>query len=166
MRHATIAASLLAALGVAAGRLTAQAAGPGHCYEVQLGPWAPQLALGADTAFSVPPRRFHVDARPDSTLGRTAYPVRALPGAGGPVHSRGQWSVVRPDSVRVVFTTGFSGVVLQLSQDGTTWVGVASTFWDFPRQEQNAPVTLVPTGCPGAGSSGNRLRGGVSPNVR
>jgi hypothetical protein len=147
MRHATTAVSLLIA-GLAPMAATSQATGPGQCYEVQLGMWAPRLAVGADTVFSVPPRRFRVEARADSGLGPGAYAVRALPGAGAPVHSRGRWAVVRADSVEVVFTTGFSGLVLHVRRDGATWRGIASTFWDFPRPTQTASVSLAPTACP------------------
>ena len=151
MRHAATAFTLWIA-GLAPTPATAQATGPGQCYEVQLGAWAPRLALGVDTAFTVPPHRFRVEARTDSGLGRGASLVRALPGAEGPVHSRGRWAVVRPDSVEVLFTTGFSGLVLRVRRNGATWRGIASTFWDFPRPTQTASVSLAPTACP-AGES-------------
>jgi hypothetical protein len=147
MRRVTTVAGLLVA-GLGPTWATAQAKGAGQCYEVKLGPWAPPLALGADTAFTIPPHRFSVDAAADSALGRGAYAVRALAGAAGPVHSRGRWAVVRADSVEVLFTTGFSGVVLHIHRDGAVWRGSASTFWDFPRPEQTALVSLASTACP------------------
>jgi predicted amidohydrolase len=153
MRFAILAALVLGGAVRAGAQSALQSPGPGQCYEVQLGTWTPPLDLGEDTVFRVPPRRFRVDARPDPMLGPQAYPLRTLAGAAGPVHSRGWWSAVRQDSADIVFTTGFSGLVLHVHRDGGTWRGTASTFWDFPRQRQTAQVTLASTTCPAAQSS-------------
>jgi hypothetical protein len=86
----------------------------------------------------------------DRTLrpfGRGSRGVSELEARPGSVHHRGFWRVIGPDSVQVVFTTGFSGVVLFVHPDGSAWRGVAATFWDFDRQHQYAPVLLTPLSC-------------------
>ena len=143
--------ALAALLGMAAtSGQPAPPPGPAGCFEVAVGQWAPRLALGEDTVFMVPPRRIRVGSRPDSTLRSRAYLVTSLPQAAGPVHRRGAWAPFGADSAELVFTTGFSGIVIRLGAVGSAWRGTAHTFWDFPRAEQTAPAALTPISC-GAG---------------
>jgi hypothetical protein len=120
------------------------------CFRIDLGAWAPPLGLGEDTSFTLPPRRISVAAVADTSrlrFVRGARHVRATEVRPGSVHRDGYWVVGRPDSDEVIFTTGFSGVVLRLRPAGAGWRGVAETFWDFPRQAQRADVKLVPVAC-------------------
>jgi hypothetical protein len=53
------------------------------------------------------------------------------------------------DSIRVIWSTGFTGVTLRLVVHGDSLVGVAATFHDnvTPR-EPTAPVVAVRSACP------------------
>jgi hypothetical protein len=128
--------------------------GSANCYRIELGPWTPRGDLGEDSIFTFPPRRIAIRGRPDSATAadssesiRPGRVARALERRPGSVHSDGGWHVIRKDSVELIYTTGFSGVVLYLRPEGTGWRGVAETFWDFPRGTQRADAVLTRTTC-------------------
>ena len=115
-----------------------------HCYSVTLAPWRPANDLGEDAIFVQPPRRIRVETTRDTSLlvakGSTAYFVYALDAP--PVHKSGSWQVISADSVKLVFSTGYSGLAISLHRQGSAFVGTAETFWDFPRARQTAAATL------------------------
>jgi hypothetical protein len=62
------------------------------------------------------------------------------------VHGPGTWQYWG-DVIKVAWSTGFSGLTMQLSSARDTLTGTASTFWDFPRPTQTARVRGSPIPC-------------------
>lgn len=122
------------------------------CYELTLSPWFPEMRLGEDEEFIVPPARIQLFAD-KGTAGREAngYLVRAAPGVKPSVHTKTYWVPKGTKSLAIVFSTGLSGLTMELkTSDAETLHGKASTFWDFNRRKQTAEVTAhrVPCGKP------------------
>ena len=121
----------------------------GRCFRLMLTPWLEALAIGEDSIFSTPPRvvRFSTVKRAWRSYDESLW-MRVEPTLGEPhsVHGPGFW---RPygDSVEVAWSTGFSGLTMNLHTATDTLRGLASTFWDFPRPTQVAQVLGVPTRC-------------------
>jgi hypothetical protein len=112
-----------------------------RCYELRLGAWSPAISLGADTSFVRPPPRVELDTvRGPEALGRNGYAVRPAPGTARSIHRFAYWIPEDSGHIRLVWTTGFSGLQMRLRSDGDTLRGVAATFWDFDRPRQTASV--------------------------
>jgi len=141
---------VLSVLAAASSQAPTRTPAPGaRCYSLTLGRWTPTVEMGEDTIFMVPPRRFRVDSTPDPDLraraGSRAYLVRALDAP--PIHTHGSWQWVRPDSVELLFSDGYSGLALTLYVRGDSLVGTAETFWDFPRTRQSARAMVREISC-------------------
>jgi hypothetical protein len=119
------------------------------CYDTHLGTWAPSLAIGGDIVYMTPPARvrlwsqFSPERRWDS-----AYAVTPIGSLESRAHKFGIYRVVNRDSIEVTFSNGLSGVTLALGARHDSLVGVATSFWDFPRPSQSAAVLLVKRPCP------------------
>ena len=122
----------------------------GKCFSVQWGTFEPSMRFGADSVFSIPPRTIAFLADPSSFPFGRGYAATIAPanGAAYSVHGPGLWSWDEgADSLRAAWTTGFSGVALNAGWSGAELRGTLSTFWDFPRPQQRAAVTLSPVAC-------------------
>lgn len=122
------------------------------CFDLSLAPWQPNLGLREDTIFSTPPMNVRFSRVKSfgfgSYDGRLSFRVLPAKGASMSVHGPGFWTPIRgADSVSIVWTTGFSGLTMDLAVTRDTLRGVAETFWDFPRPRQTSQVTGIRTPC-------------------
>lgn len=118
------------------------------CYELTLSPWRPDLRLGGDAVFITPPNRIQFLAE-RGTKGWEAegYVVKPALGVKPSIHRGSYWLPKSPQSIEVVWTTGFSGLTMVLKINGTDLRGKAKSFWDFPRKEQTADVVAHKVDC-------------------
>lgn len=110
------------------------------CYDLGTLNWRPDLKLDKDEAvFITPPERIELLAE-RGTQGRekNGYLVRPAPGVTQSVHRSTYWMPTGPKKIEIVFTTGTSGLEMQLTVQGETLQGKAKTFWDFLRRRQTA----------------------------
>jgi hypothetical protein len=119
------------------------------CYELGALNWKPDLQLDKDEAvFITPPERVELLAeRGTQGKEKNGYLVRAAPGFTKSVHRSTFWMPTGPKKIEVVFTTGTSGLEMQLTVQGETLQGKAKTFWDFRRTRQTAQVNARKTEC-------------------
>jgi hypothetical protein len=142
----------------AAQELAPPPAGVAGCYELRLAAWTPAMRLGADTVFVRPPLRVELDTvRGSESIGRNGYVVRPAPATPPSIHRFSYWVPEDSGRIRLVWTTGFSGLSMRLQAEGDTSRGVAETFWDFGRPRQTANVVATRVAC--AAGSGTRARG-------
>ena len=118
------------------------------CYELTLSDWRPNLKLGKDIVFITPPHRVQLFAE-RGTKGWEAegYIVKPAPGERASVHRVSYWLPKGPQSIEIVWTTGFSGLGMGLTLEGGELRGKAKTFWDFERKEQIADVVARKVDC-------------------
>ena len=57
------------------------------------------------------------------------------------------WMPMGPKKIEIVFTTGTSGLEMQLTVQGETLQGNAKTFWDFLRRRQTAHIIAHKINC-------------------
>jgi hypothetical protein len=106
------------------------------------------MNLGEDTIFSTPPGRIELQAhRGTRSFERRGWIVRPARGTERSVHSFSFFTVTSSDSIQVVWTTGFSGLTMDLAAARDTLRGQAHTFWDFGRPSQSADATLIRVSC-------------------
>ena len=118
------------------------------CYELGALSWKPALKLGEDEVFITPPQRIQLLAEPGSVgFEKNGYLVRPAPGFPKSIHRASYWESTGPRTIEVVFTTGFSGLLMKLKVEGETLRGEAKTHWDFPRRKQTAQVNARKTEC-------------------
>jgi hypothetical protein len=114
------------------------------------------VPLGPDTALLAVPALVSLDTAAATAPGAAPGALRLspAPGAAGSVHAVTTWSVIpgragtAPDSVRLLWSTGSSGVEARLARAGTGLRGVASTFWDSNRPLQHSTVRASRIRCP------------------
>lgn len=116
---------------------------PAGCYDLTLGAWRPALEEGLPAL----PRTVRLlDERGTSVLEDGRLLARAV---GAPLDYRWAFWEVRADTLRVVFSTGFTGAELRLQRRGTRLVGEAQAFYDYvPNPGNRAAATLAPRACP------------------
>jgi hypothetical protein len=106
------------------------------------------LRLGEDEVFITPPQRIQLLAEPGSVgWEKNGYLVRPAPGVPQSVHRASYWEPTGPNTLKVVFTTGTSGLSMELKMEGETLRGKAKTHWDFARRGQTAQVLAHKTDC-------------------
>ena len=112
------------------------------CYDLGVLKWRPDLQLDKDEAvFITPPERIELLAERGSQGSEIrGYMVRPAPGVPKSVHRFTYWRPTGPNKIEVMFTTGLSGLEMQLTLKGDTLEGKANTFWDFLRRRQTARV--------------------------
>lgn len=118
----------------------------GRCYEVHHETWAPAVALDADSILLGLPSRVRFTEEPPLRGLEGDRVLAVAPGAVPSVHSVRAWRVVG-DSVRTVWTNGFSGVRGAFGLSGDTLAGEVQSFWDFERTRQSASARLEPVAC-------------------
>jgi hypothetical protein len=117
------------------------------CYEMKVSDWQPRLPLEGDAEFITPPDRIHLELeKPERGWRKGSYLVRPLPGSRSSIFRSGEW-VFSDDEVRILWTTGFSGLTMDLSITRHGLRGLAHTFWDFPRPTQTAAVEAKRVSC-------------------
>ena len=123
------------------------------CYELKLGRWWPS-GFGEDNVFATPPTKIQLLP----VLGTEGFEkdrllVRPFPNKPESVFFRrrySHWRIQGTDSVQLTWTTGFSGVVINLAGQGSELSGWAHPFWDFPRFPRIAHVTAKRFACEAA----------------
>src|SRR5260370_2248807 len=119
------------------------------CYELGALDWKPDLQLDKEEAvFITPPERIELLAERGTQGGeKNGYLVRPAPGVPHSVHRCTYWVPTGPKKIEVVFTTGLSGLEMQLTVEGEILQGKAKTFWDFLRRRQTARVMARKVDC-------------------
>ena len=139
--------TLVLAMGVlpltSASCLASEVAG---CYQLRLSPWTPTLSLGEDEIFILPPSKIALTTTPDHTWDPNGFKVTPSGGVTQSIHKASYWTR-NGHNVRIVWTTGFSGLKMDLKERGTDLVGAARTFWDFARQRQTSQVVATRISC-------------------
>jgi hypothetical protein len=104
----------------------------------------PDLVHGPDEVFQKPPEIFELTDEPrgdnGSRFARPRVPSRV---------PHGVWRI-EGSLLKVWWSNGFSGVALEVAP-AEEFAGRAETFWDFPRQPQEAKAKLARVPCPDAG---------------
>jgi hypothetical protein len=127
------------------------------CYELTLSAWRPHLELGEDAVFITPPHVVQLFAeRGTKGWEDQGYIVRPAPGVPASIHRGSYWVPKDQRSIEVVWTTGTSGLVMNLSVEGEVLRGKARSHWDFPRRQQTAGVVARKVEC-------QTIRGSVEP---
>lgn len=118
------------------------------CYELGALSWKPDVKLGEDEVFITPPQRIQLMVEPGSVGSeKNGYLVRPAPGLPKSIYRASYWQSTGPRTIQIVFTTGFSGLSMNLELEGETLRGEAKTHWDFPRRKQTAQVNARKTEC-------------------
>lgn len=118
------------------------------CYTVSLSPWRPALPLDGDQKFVTPPPVIQLfPTRGEKGFEVDGFVVRPMKGTPGSIHSSSYWEPTDPDSIEITWTTGFSGLVMNLKIKAQDLYGTAETFWDFPRTRQTADVVARKIEC-------------------
>jgi hypothetical protein len=119
------------------------------CYELGTLDWKPDLQLDKEEAvFITPPERIELLAEHGTQgRGKNGYLVRPAPGVTQSVHRSTFWMPIGPKKIEIVFSTGTSGLEMQLTVQGGTLQGNAKTFWDFARRRQTAHVMARKIDC-------------------
>jgi hypothetical protein len=121
------------------------------CYETHVGSWTPSLPIGGDTVYMIPPARVRLWNQLAPGRGRdSAFAITPLGPPRSRAHKFGLYRVVNRDSIEVTFSNGLSGVTVALGARHDSLVGVATSFWDFPRPSQSATALFVKKRCPSA----------------
>jgi hypothetical protein len=115
------------------------------CYAIALGAWNELLPE------ALPPLPAIVqltDSMGSQVLENGRRVIVAMP-VGTPKPYLFQWWEPRGgDEVRLVFSTGFTGITIDATPQGTAWSGTARAFYDFGSYDLHAPATLARTSCP------------------
>lgn len=121
----------------------------GKCFSVSWGAYSPAMDLGADSVYQSPPKQIAFLVEPSDFPAFTEYLATiALANGAAPTFGAGLWSWdTALDSLDAAWTTGFSGVSMTAGWDGGALRGTLTTFWDYPRQRQQAEVRLTPVEC-------------------
>ena len=130
-------------LAMAVGCLAADFAG---CYELRLSKWSPAIPLGKDEIFVTPPARIALTTTPDHTWDEHGLSATPTDKANRWIGTHSYWTSDAHE-VHIVWTTGFSGLTMDLEAQGSNLVGTAQTFWDFPRPQQTSHVTATRIPC-------------------
>jgi len=134
---------LAIALSLASSASTRSLAG---CYELQLFPWRPAIALGEDSIFVSPPPRVELTTTPDHTWNERGFKVIPTGGVSDSIFKHPYWTS-DSDQVHIVWTTGFSGFGMDLRERGNKLEGTAYTHWDFTRPRQTSDVVATKASC-------------------
>jgi hypothetical protein len=78
----------------------------------------------------------------------SAFAITPVAPSKDRAHKYGIYRIVSRDSIAATFSNGLSGVVLALGVRRDSLVGLATSFWDFPRPPQRATAVLVKQRCP------------------
>lgn len=123
------------------------------CYNLKLGRWWP-WGFGQDNIFATPSSRIKLLPEQgtegferyglvirEMTLGKSPSPFR---------RRFSYWQVESSDKIDLTWTTGFSGVTLELKKGKKDLRGWAHPFWDFPRPPRIARVKASKIACDAA----------------
>jgi hypothetical protein len=117
------------------------------CYDIGELAWRPDFN-GEDKVFITPPRRIQISSERGSKGFETnGYLVRPAPGIPPSVHRFSYWTPKGRNAIEIVWTTGLSGLTMELKLEGKTLRGKAKSFWDFARKHETAKVIANKVSC-------------------
>jgi hypothetical protein len=99
--------------------------------------------------FISPPARVELTMTPDHTWDKRGLKVTPASGLKPSIHKHPYWTTDDAHHIHIVWTTGFSGLTMDLEERGSNLVGTAHTFWDFDRQRQTSEVVATRISCHG-----------------
>jgi hypothetical protein len=139
---AFVALSMLAGVAMSApGAERPTAAQIAGCYQLEIEPWQPALNLGRDIDFITPPDQVNLTLeKPEHEWRKGSLLVRQVAESRGSIHTSGEWQVSKSGKIEILWTTGFSGLTMDLASVRTGLEGRAKTFWDSHRTPQTAKV--------------------------
>jgi hypothetical protein len=118
------------------------------CYTLTLSTWRPNMNLGGDEIFATPPPVIQMfTARGKQGFESDGFIVRPMRGTPASIHRSSYWEPLGPDSIEIIWTTGFSGLTMNLIKQSDGFRGTAKTFWDFGRAEQTSDVAARKIRC-------------------
>ena len=120
------------------------------CYELSFGGWVPKDDLGPDASFVEAPLKVELTIEPDKRL-EGWFVMRPAAGEVASIHRWTSWYITPDRTVKLVWSTGFSGLTAELGPHGRDLQGRAKTFWDFPRNAQMASLRARRISCGEAG---------------
>ena len=103
---------------------------PDSCYNVAISEWPADSDYGGDSLEVAPPPRVRVHGA-RSSGDTTPGIIAELPGVMPSVHSHASWRYIVPDSLMMVWSTGYGGVVLRLGGRPDSLKGSAESFFDY-----------------------------------
>jgi len=134
------------------------------CYALSLSEWLPRADLGGDMVFTSPPREIQLTTEPwRFAEGDEYYVIKPVDDAAATGHRLSSWHVSPEGTLRMGFSTGFSGVSMELGPADSELAGRARTFWDFPRLSQWAVARAKRIACPGAPESDEAVEQDAAP---
>lgn len=120
------------------------------CYDLKMGRWWP-WGFGEDDMFATPPNRIKLlPERGTHGFEKNGFVIREMTPKGGDLKRFSFWQLKSSDQIDLTWTTGFSGVTLELKGKGNHMRGWAHPFWDFPRLPRIARVTAQRIPCDAA----------------
>jgi hypothetical protein len=121
------------------------------CYTTQMGSWSGPLPPTGMPVAHTPPAQFQLDTAV-VRVGSQALAVHPARLAGQRPWAVATWVLRGPDSIIVVWTTGFVGVTLQLAVRQDSLIGHATTFHDAhiigEPPDPSAPIIAARRACP------------------
>jgi hypothetical protein len=118
------------------------------CYELTMSAWQPTVDIGKDEVFITPPHRIQLFAEKGKQGWEAeGYVVKAAPGIPSSIHRGSYWLPKKGQTIEIVWTTGFSGLVMGMKVEGDVMRGEARSFWDFDRKQQKADVVARKVDC-------------------
>lgn len=118
---------------------------PGSCYDIAIAAWPDSFEVGADSMGFAPSPRVRLDST-WTTTDSTARSIADLPGVMPGIHTMASWQRHAPDSVLMIWSTGYTGVGLHLGGTADTLTGTAVAFHD-DRGGAWTPARAVRVGC-------------------
>lgn len=118
------------------------------CYSLEVQAWQPLAQYGADAVYVTPPSQFRLFSVPArSALRPGSYRMNPTIAAAASPQQFAYWWIDEDGRLVLVWTTGLSGVTVELQPHQNVMTGSARTFWDFERAEQHASARATRHAC-------------------
>src|SRR5215475_4301923 len=89
------------------------------CYELTVSAWRPTVDIGKDAVFITPPHRIQLFAEKGKQGWEAeGFVVKAAPGVPPSIHRGSYWLPKKGQRIEIVWTTGFSGLVMEMKVEG------------------------------------------------
>jgi hypothetical protein len=116
---------------------------PEGCYDLLVGPWNGV----ADEVLLLPPA---IELRAElgtDVLERDRRLVRPFPDTGNRSYRWSWWEPIEADSIRLIWSTGFTGIEMRLARRSDGYLGRAENFLDYPGNIAQAEASLGRRAC-------------------
>lgn len=108
------------------------------CYDLTLGAWNGQ----ADEVLVLPQTIELRDELGTDGMENGRRLVRPFPDTDNRSYPWAFWEPLASDSIRVIWSTGFTGIGMRVARRPSGYTGLAESFLDYPGNTAQAPVTL------------------------